>query len=54
MADIILRINTPVTITNVDQGALFSEHFCDLVRAKKLCAMPDPFLKRVMALRRIE
>lgn len=52
MADIILNLNTPVTITNV--GADSSpEKFCDLIRATKIvCATHDPYLKDAMALHR--
>ena len=50
MADIILRINAPVTIINVFRN----EELCDLVRAQTLCATQDPFLKRIMTLRHID
>ena len=46
MTDIILDINAPVRITNVDK------QLCNLVKAKTLCATHDSFIKRVMNRRR--
>ena len=50
IADIIIDINVPVRITNID----VKEQFCNMVQAKTLCATHDLFLKRVMARRRIQ